>query len=89
MEGEAGFLHTDPNGTWTGVGAGRFGEIFERDYQLPEHKATYTTAINDFLTLGAERGIVPPDPPHLSIFGNRGRGPLDRLVAPLAILHWS
>ena len=44
---------------WNGVGAGNFGEVFERDYQLPGHKATYTTAINDFLTLGAERGVIP------------------------------
>lgn len=42
---------------WNGVGAGQFGKIFEKDYQLPTHTADYTTAINDFLTLGAERGL--------------------------------
>ncbi len=54
-----GALQTMGEHPWTGVGAGKFGEVFERDYQHPEHKATYTTAINDFLTLGAERGIIP------------------------------
>lgn len=42
---------------WTGIGAGQFGKVFEKDYQLPTHTADYTTAINDFLTLGAERGL--------------------------------
>ncbi len=42
---------------WNGVGAGQFGNVFGRDYQLATHKASYTTAINDFLTFGAERGI--------------------------------
>ena len=44
---------------WKGIGAGAFGDVFERDYQLAEHRATYTTAINDFLTFGAERGMIP------------------------------
>ncbi len=42
---------------WTGVGSGKFGEVFMRDYQLPEHSQSYSTAINDFLTIGTERGI--------------------------------
>jgi hypothetical protein len=46
-----------------GVGAGNFGKVFTRDYQLPTHTQTYDTAINDFLTVGTERGI-----PILSIF---------------------
>ncbi len=44
---------------WTGVGNSNFGKAFQRDYQDAGQKATYTTAINDFLTLGAERGIIP------------------------------
>ncbi len=42
---------------WKGVGAGRFGEMFMDDYQLPTHVETYSTAVNDFLTFGTERGI--------------------------------
>jgi O-Antigen ligase len=42
---------------WRGVGPGQFGKTFAKDYQLPTHTQEYTTAINDFLTLGAERGI--------------------------------
>lgn len=43
---------------WRGVGSGQFGNVFKSDYQLPTHTQEYTTAINDFLTLGAERGLV-------------------------------
>jgi O-antigen ligase len=43
---------------WTGVGKGKFGEIFRRSYQLPDHKENYSTAINDFLTVGAENGTL-------------------------------
>lgn len=42
---------------WTGVGVDKFGETFMRDYQLPTHTQSYSTAINDFLSLGTERGI--------------------------------
>jgi hypothetical protein len=42
---------------WRGVGAGKFGDVFKTDYQSPTHKEEYTTAINDYLTLGAERGV--------------------------------
>jgi len=42
---------------WNGVGAGKFGEVFEADYQLPTHKEEYTTAINDYLTFGSEWGF--------------------------------
>jgi O-antigen ligase len=42
---------------WTGVGVGKFGDAFKKDYQLPTHTQDYSTAINSFLTLGAERGI--------------------------------
>ena len=41
----------------SGVGTGKFGEVFMRDYQLPTHTQTYSTAINDFLTVGTERGL--------------------------------
>jgi len=41
----------------TGVGSGKFGSVFASDYQLSDHIQIYSTAINDFLTLGAERGI--------------------------------
>ncbi len=41
-----------------GVGAGKFGQVFQTAYQEPWHKDEYTTAINDYLTFGAERGGV-------------------------------
>jgi hypothetical protein len=43
---------------WKGVGKGKFGDVFMREYQLPTHTQTYSTAINDFLTVGTERGIM-------------------------------
>jgi hypothetical protein len=42
----------------SGVGIGRFGEVFQNFYQEPWHKASYSTAINDYLTFAAERGLV-------------------------------
>ncbi|NJK92030.1 MAG: O-antigen ligase family protein [Blastochloris sp.] len=42
---------------WTGVGRDRFGPEFSLRYQEQGHRAEYSTAINDFLTWGAERGI--------------------------------
>lgn len=42
---------------WSGVGRGRFGDVFATDYRLPTHTDDYNTAVNDFLTFGAERGI--------------------------------
>ncbi len=43
---------------WGGVGAGKFGEAFDKVYRRQEHTETYSTAINDYLTVAAERGIV-------------------------------
>lgn len=42
---------------WKGVDPSQFGTVFTRDYRLPTHTDEYTTAVNDFLTFGAERGI--------------------------------
>lgn len=41
-----------------GVGVARFGESFQNFYQEPWHKPSYSTAINDYLTFAAERGLV-------------------------------
>lgn len=54
-----GALQVMAENPWRGVGSGKFGEVFMRDYQLPSHTQEYTTAINDFLTLGTERGVAP------------------------------
>lgn len=42
-----------------GVGENHFGQFFQTYYQQPWHKDQYSTAINDYLTLAAERGFVP------------------------------
>lgn len=41
-----------------GVGITRFGEVFEKYYQEPWHKASYSTAVNDYLTFAAECGLT-------------------------------
>lgn len=41
-----------------GVGSGRFQPEFEEQYQTFEHTAKTTSAVNDYLTLGAEYGLV-------------------------------
>jgi hypothetical protein len=43
---------------WLGVGSGQFGEAFEKDYQTYSHTAHNSTAVSDFLTLGAEHGLL-------------------------------
>jgi hypothetical protein len=40
-----------------GVGADGFETRFKRDYQAFEHKAENSTAVSDFMTFGAERGL--------------------------------
>jgi hypothetical protein len=40
-----------------GVGTGQFGPVFECDYQRFDHVALNSTAVNDYLTVGAEHGI--------------------------------
>ena len=42
---------------FAGVGAGGFPVFFERDYQQFSHTARTSSAVNDYLTLGAEQGI--------------------------------
>jgi hypothetical protein len=42
----------------TGVGAGGFSLNFERDYQQFSHTAQTSTAVSDYLTTGAEHGIL-------------------------------
>ncbi len=42
----------------TGVGAGQFGEVFMAWYQPGEMTTSHLTAVNDFLTVGAERGAA-------------------------------
>ena len=41
----------------TGVGPDQFGHVFEEDYQQFEHTASNSTAVSDYLTFGAERGL--------------------------------
>jgi O-antigen ligase len=41
----------------SGVGAGKFGEVFPRLYQKTGHKESYSTAISDWFTWAAERGV--------------------------------
>ena len=43
----------------SGVGADEFGNIFERDYQTFGHTAQNSTAVSDYLTFGAEHGLLP------------------------------
>jgi hypothetical protein len=42
---------------FTGVGVGNFSSVFERDYQDFSHTAQTSTAVNDYLTIGAEHGL--------------------------------
>jgi hypothetical protein len=42
---------------WRGVGPGKFGAEFAAGYQKRGHRDDYSTAISDYLTWGAERGI--------------------------------
>ena len=42
----------------SGVGADQFGNVFERDYQTLGHTAKNSTAVSDYLTFGAEHGLV-------------------------------
>lgn len=39
-----------------GVGVGKFGECFQDFYQEPWHNGSYSTAVNDYLTLAVEHG---------------------------------
>lgn len=41
-----------------GAGAGQFGEVFPRLYQRAGHKESYSTAISDWFTWAAERGVI-------------------------------
>lgn len=41
-----------------GIGADRFGDVFERDYQRFDHKAKNSTAVSDYFTFGAEHGVL-------------------------------
>lgn len=41
----------------SGIGTGEFARVFSGFYQAPWHKQSYSTAINDYLTLAAERGL--------------------------------
>jgi hypothetical protein len=43
----------------SGVGANHFGNLFERDYQTLGHTAKNSTAVSDYLTFGAEHGLIP------------------------------
>lgn len=40
-----------------GVGADQFGKVFPQLYQIPLHKDEYSTAISDYFTWAAERGV--------------------------------
>lgn len=40
-----------------GIGADQYGNVFRRDYQTFEHQAENSTAVSDFMTFGAERGL--------------------------------
>jgi len=42
----------------TGIGSDQFGATFERDYQLFDHTAENSTAVSDYFTFGAERGLL-------------------------------
>ena len=42
---------------FAGIGSGQFETIFEQDYQEFDHTAKTATAVNDFLTFGAEHGL--------------------------------
>lgn len=41
-----------------GVGKNQFGAIFARDYQTFQHTVDNSTAVSDYFTLGAERGLL-------------------------------
>jgi hypothetical protein len=41
-----------------GVGGDQFGTVFERDYQQFDHTAQNSTAVSDYLTFGAEHGLI-------------------------------
>jgi O-antigen ligase len=42
----------------TGVGPDQFGPVFAEDYQRFDHTANNSTAVSDYLTFGAEHGLV-------------------------------
>ena len=42
----------------SGVETDHFGNVFERDYQTVGHTVTNSTAVSDYLTFGAEHGLV-------------------------------
>jgi O-antigen ligase len=43
---------------FSGTGPGSFGTVFSRYYQNSGHLDEYSNALNDFLTWGAERGVL-------------------------------
>jgi O-antigen ligase len=41
-----------------GIGSDQFGTVFEKNYQRFDHVAQNSTAVSDYLTFGAERGLL-------------------------------